>query len=146
MRAFTLFAVLWTALFGSGHVLAACPMGQAPASAMHSGHQHDSPEPAAHAPCHTEGTPSTGHDTSSPRGHDCCAWLAPSPSTANGVVQKSSLLLLDDRASAGTHFLNAMLWDGPQASRPPPIPIPQLVPCAADRGTDTFLRTGRLRL
>jgi len=129
MQRFFLFAVLWTALFGPGHVLAACPMGQSEA-------------PAAHAPCHTEAN--TGHETVPSQGHNCCAWLAPSTTSTGGVVQKSTLIPVD--ADLGSSFINSMLWDGPQASRPPPLPIPQLSPPSASLGTTTFLRTGRLRL
>jgi hypothetical protein len=140
MRRFFLFAVLWAALFGSGHVLALCPMEQGGSqSGSHGG------APAAQAPCHSA---STGHDTKGTArgGHDCCAWLAPSASVAKAVVQKSDLIPAGDGAAAGAHFVNAISWDGPQASRPPPIPIHLDSAIAARRGTDTFLRTARLRL
>ena len=129
MRRFYLFAVLWAALFGPGHVLAACPM----ASAAHHG---------THAPCHSEpdrGVP--GVD----RGHDCCAWVAPSGASGKFFTQKSDGPV-GDLATVDLGTLNFVGWTTPPLIRPPPLLIPRHSLRSAATGGDTFLRTGRLRL
>ena len=129
MRRFFLFAVLWTALFGPGHVLAACPMAL-PA------------EHGAHAPCHSDGD----HDaTTTRRGHDCCAWVMPSSTSGKFFIQKNSQPFGD---LASDTFATAVVvaWYAPPLARPPPIPVPPEVLRPAIAGGDTFLRTGRLRL
>jgi hypothetical protein len=131
MRRFFLFAVLWAALFGPGHVLAACPM--AAASQPHHG---------SHAPCHSEGEP--GAPTVD-HGHDCCSLVAPSGSAGKFFAQKS-----DGPAGNGVTSQFAMLvlvgWTAPPLLRPPPLRVSRYPLRSATAGSDTFLRTGRLRL
>ena len=129
MRQFFIFAVLWTALFGPGHVLAACPM----ASTAPQG---------AHAPCHSEGDRGTGVRVA----HDCCTWVAPSGAGKQIVAQRSHVPA-DDMAGSGgaTHVLSAP-WNAPVLTHPPPLISPSRYLGVARPGTDTFLRTARLRL
>ncbi len=108
MRRFYLFAVLWAALFGPGHVLAACPM----ASAAHHG---------THAPCHSEpdrGTPGLDH------GHDCCAWLAPSGGSGKFFTKSDGPV--GELASTGAFATLAFVgWAAPPLMRPPPLQTPR---------------------
>jgi hypothetical protein len=129
MRRFFLFAVLWTALFGPGHVLAACPM----ASDAGQG---------THAPCHEEGG---GATTKVAHGHDCCAWLAPSGASGKFFTSKSDAPVDDLAAGA---FVAATFVAGhvPSLTHPPPLRSPSYTLRSAALGGDTFLRTGRLRL
>jgi len=132
VRRFFLFAVLWAALIGPGHVLAACPMG------IPAGH-----EQGMHAPCHSDGD----RDTSTPAkyGHDCCAWA-----TASSASGKFSTLKSNDafgELSPGA-FAAAIpvAWIAPSLIRPPPLPVSRYALLPAAAGGDTFLRTSRLRL
>ena len=128
MRRFFLFAVLWAALFGPGHVLAACPMAAAG-------------DHGAHVPCHSQGDhPSPGVD----HGHDCCAWVAPSSGPGKFFTQKSDGSI----GKLATPFVAVPVfvgWDAPPLIRPPP-PVRTSRSLPAALGSDTFLRTSRLRL
>ncbi|MEJ0040057.1 MAG: hypothetical protein WDO68_29145 [Gammaproteobacteria bacterium] len=129
MRRFFLFAVLWAALFGPGHVLAACPMALA---ADH----------GTHAPCHSDGD----RDTATVhQGHDCCAWVSPSSASGKLFLQKSDGPFGDLAPSA---FAGAALSvrHVPPLTHPPPLPISRYALRSSAGGSDTFLRTGRLRL
>jgi hypothetical protein len=128
MRRFFIFAVLWAALFGSGHVLAACPME--PANG-HAGTQ---------APCHSE----QGSDASSlNQGHDCCSWLAPTGSSSKAFVQKGGWPVDD---ASGALPVSAAHPAAQSLIRPPPLIDSNQSSLAAPSGSGTFLRTRRLRL
>ena len=131
MRRFFLFAVLWAALFGPGHVLAACPMGL-PA------------EQGAHAPCHDD----SGHDSSTPAkfGHDCCAWVTASGASGKFFTQKSGEAFGDLSRDTFAVAIPVTSWGAPPLIRPPPLPVSRHTLRCAASGGDTFLRTGRLRL
>jgi hypothetical protein len=129
MRRFFLFAVLWAALFGPGHVLAACPMG-APA------------EQGSHAPCHSDEDRNT---TTTQHGHDCCAWLTSSGVSGKFFTQKSGEAFGDLSPDAFAPAMSVS-WVAPAVIRPPPIPISRHALRSAAGSGDTFLRTGRLRL
>ena len=129
MRRFFLFAVLWAALFGPGHVLAACPM----AGAAHGG---------SHAPCHSEGQPAT---PAADHGHDCCALMAPTSAAGKLFTQKSDGPPADAVTTAFATLALAA-WTAPPLIRPPPRPLPQYAFHSAAAGSLTFLHTGRLRL
>jgi hypothetical protein len=128
MRRFFLFAVLWTALFGPGHVLAACPMASA------AGH-------GSHAPCHSD------ENRTAPRaehGHDCCAWVASSSGSGKFFTQKSDGPF-GELAPASVAVPVFVGWHAPPLIRPPPLlRTSRYLP--ATSGGDTFLRTSRLRL
>jgi hypothetical protein len=130
MRRFFLFAVLWAALFGPGHVLAACPMAGAA-------------QQGSHAPCHSEGQPAT--PAAADHGHDCCALMAPSSAAGKFFTHKSDGPAGDTVASSFATLALAG-WTAPPLIRPPPLPLPHYVFRSAAAGSTTFLRTGRLRL
>jgi hypothetical protein len=128
MRRFFVFAVLWTALFGPGHVLAACPM----ASATSHG---------AQAPCHSDGEPAPAVKL----GHDCCSWVAPSGASRQALAPTTELSM-DEVAGGGTvHHFEAP-WNAPLLAHPPPLISPSRYLGVLRPGSDTFLRTSRLRL
>jgi hypothetical protein len=129
MRRFFLFAVLWAALFGPGHVLAACPMAAA------------APQ-GSHAPCHSEGQPAT---PAADHGHDCCALMALTSATGKLFTQKSDGPGADAVPSTFATLILAG-WTAPPLIRPPPLPLPHYMFRSAAAGSTTFLRTGRLRL
>lgn len=129
MRRLFIFAVLWTALFGSGHVLAACPMGLA---ADH----------GTHAPCHSDGHRGTAVE----HGHDCCAWVAPSTTSGKFFIQKSSGPFSDLAQGEFAAAVAVPSWHAPPLTHPPPLAIWRYALRSAVSGGDTFLRTGRLRL
>jgi hypothetical protein len=129
MRRFFIFAVLWAALFGPGHVLAACPMALA---ADH----------GTHAPCHSDGDRSASVDA---HGHDCCALLAPSGTGGKFFTQKSDSPS-DDLATGPAPAAFTGWRHASPLTHPPPIRISPYINLSAASGGETFLRTGRLRL
>lgn len=130
MRRFFLFAVLWAALFGPGHVLAACPMGL-PA------------EQGAHAPCHSD---PASNPAPAKYGHDCCAWLTGAGASGKFFTQKSSEPFRDLSLDSFAIAIPVNSWAAPPLIRPPPLPVSRYALRRASSGGDTFLRTGRLRL
>jgi hypothetical protein len=128
MRRFFIFAVLWAALFGPGHVLAACPM----AAIDH----------AAHAPCHSD---ADGAKTVDNRGHECCAWLAPSGTAGKFFTQKSDAPS-DDALFKWVPTPAILVSSASLLTHPPPLRHPPYTILSVGFGSETFLRTGRLRL
>jgi len=128
MRRFFIFAVLWAALFGPGHVLAACPMAQA---------GHD----GTPAPCHSE----QDHGNAASQGHDCCVWVAPSGGWSKAFVQKGAVEA-DHVADDGFTLHAVAPWVAQSLTHPPPLFASSHSQHAALSGSGTFLRTGRLRL
>lgn len=129
MRRFFLFAVLWAALFGPGHVLAACPMA--------AGSDH-----GVQAPCHSD---ADGAKTADNRGHDCCAWLAPSGTAGKFFTPKSDYPS-DDSAFRWVPTSAILVSGASPLTHPPPLRHSPYTTLSAAQGSETFLRTGRLRL
>jgi hypothetical protein len=129
MRRFFIFAALWAVLFGPGHVLAACPMASAP-------------DRGAHAPCHSD---ADGAKTVDKRGHECCAWLAPSGAVGKFFTQKSDGPS-DDSAIRWVATPAILGSSASPLTHPPPLRHSPYAILSAGRGSETFLRTGRLRL
>lgn len=129
MRRFFLFAVLWAALFGPGHVLAACPMAL-PA------------EQGSQAPCHSD--EDRGATTTSMRGHNCCVWVTPSSASGKFFTEKIGKPF-GDLATGSFAGATPVEWHALLLTHPPPLPVPDIRRSAIG-GSDIFLRTGRLRL